>query len=597
MRGSVSKLRHAVVLAVIVGWVVLAALGTVGAGRHDERIETWQTVIEPAGGDAIRVTETFDYDFGNADRHGPLREVPDDFGTPEQLTATSPDAPAHVDAASNGITTRVKIGDPDATVTGQHRYTLSYVLPHAGVEAGQLAVDAFAGDALETGFAQVVVRGFVLGRPECFVGYNGSTDPCELVDTGGVYRAGVGPLKAYTGITVDGAITGMRPMADVDALPLPERRQSRRGAVTLAMLGLGLMAAVPIFLISRRRGRNEVYAGGAADAAFGTLAPPSQARSTSTLPGTTLVTDDRLDDMATIEFVPPKGIAAWEARVLLTEQLGPAVVEDWLSGLAGREAIVLEQHDDKLTIAGGPRRDELSDADEALLASLLGGAGPYVTGTYDKRFATAWTHATAALRERVSASSWWIRGNPARHTKGSRFAGFGLVVVFFVIQIAGKAATSGGSTAVERVFGPPAVALTAGFLTIALVAYLVYKVMLPARSAQGSALTLRAESFRRFLEHSEAKHVEWAWSHGLLREYSGWAVALGEASAWSAALATANVPEPARAMVHPMLFPTFHSSLSSSRTAPSSSGGGSGSGSHGGGSVGGGGGGGSRGSW
>jgi len=120
--------------------------------------------------------------------------------------------------------------------------------------------------------------------------------------------------------------------------------------------------------------------------------------------------------------------------------------------------------------------------------------------------------------------------------------------------------------------------------------------LLPARSAQGSALALRAESFRRFLDASEGSHVEWAWSQGLLREYSAWAVALGEADAWSRALDRANVPEPARLAAAPILIAHMGPSVRSSRTAPSSSGSGGGGGFSGG-SVGGGGGGGSSGSW
>jgi uncharacterized membrane protein len=124
---------------------------------------------------------------------------------------------------------------------------------------------------------------------------------------------------------------------------------------------------------------------------------------------------------------------------------------------------------------------------------------------------------------------------------------------------------------------------------------MAYSRMLPARSAQGSALALQAESFRRFLHASEGKHVEWAWSNGLLREYSGWAVALGEADAWTRALAAANVPAPARASMGPIIVAGHRSSITASHTKPSSSG--SGSGGFSGGSVGGGGGGGSRGSW
>jgi uncharacterized membrane protein len=123
----------------------------------------------------------------------------------------------------------------------------------------------------------------------------------------------------------------------------------------------------------------------------------------------------------------------------------------------------------------------------------------------------------------------------------------------------------------------------------------VYRVLLPARSAQGSALALRAESFRRFLHASEAQHVEWAWQHGLLREYSGWAVALGESEAWAKAMERANVPEPARVSAMPAILIATSPSVYSSRVAPSKSG--SGSGGFSGGSVGGGGGGGGRGSW
>ena len=154
-----------------------------------------------------------------------------------------------------------------------------------------------------------------------------------------------------------------------------------------------------------------------------------------------------------------------------------------------------------------------------------------------------------------------------------------------------------GSIALLGALGPWPLSLLVGVGFPAIVAFFVYRVLLPARSAHGSALALRSESFRRFLHASEARHVEWAWTHGLLREYSAWAVALGEADAWSRALERANVPEPARAAAVPIAVHTFGSSLTSSHTAPSSSSSGGGGGFSGGGGVGGGGGGGSSGSW
>lgn len=138
----------------------------------------------------------------------------------------------------------------------------------------------------------------------------------------------------------------------------------------------------------------------------------------------------------------------------------------------------------------------------------------------------------------------------------------------------------------------PWLAVIAGFLVPLVVAAGAYSSMFPSRTATGSALALRSESFRRFLAASEGKHVEWAWQQGLLREYSAWAVALGAADAWTKAVQSSNITDPQIALAGPLLVYSASSSFSSSHTAPSSSGGGGG-----GGGVGGGGGGGSSGSW
>ena len=85
------------------------------------------------------------------------------------------------------------------------------------------------------------------------------------------------------------------------------------------MLPLGLIAIGVVFVSARRRGRNEVFAGGAADAAYGSLplptgdAPPRA--------DVRMVPDSKMDELATIEFVPPKGIEPWQGAVLLNETI------------------------------------------------------------------------------------------------------------------------------------------------------------------------------------------------------------------------------------------------------------------------------------
>ena len=67
--GRLSKTRHVAVGLAIAGTSALAAFGVIGDGNPEERFDTWQTIVEPAGGNALRITETFDQDFGDDKRH------------------------------------------------------------------------------------------------------------------------------------------------------------------------------------------------------------------------------------------------------------------------------------------------------------------------------------------------------------------------------------------------------------------------------------------------------------------------------------------------------------------------------------------------
>ena len=606
MIGRISKVRHAIVGIAIAGTTLLAGTGVIGGGSRPERFDAKTVVIEGIG-DGVRITEYVDIDFGSADRHGYERIIPNDFGAPIDVDASSPDARDAVSVTDIGGATRIRVGDPGKTFTGQHRYELSYTLPNAHFDELGLDVDLvfppggiYPGDD-ETDRFDVIVTGFELENTSCDVGGLGATGGCELVAADdGTYRAVIEPLPEDDGLSIGGTITARTQPVDITAPPLPERREpAKTGLIALAVGVLGLAGAAGTYRWARRKGRNEVFAGGAAEAAYGSMPPPRADGTVDPPPPVTLIPDDEMADLATIEFVPPKGIDPWEASVLLTERLGDDTVEAWISGLVAKEAIEISENGDDLVIASGPKRTELDAADAELLDRILAIDDPYTTGKYDSEFATAWRAVGTAQRRRIESSGWWKRlppGSGFRPTAG-RSAGRLVVLLVFGFIWFGSAAT-----AVLGAFRPVGLALAIGLLFPAVVAYFVYRVMLPARSAQGSALALRAESFRRFLHASEAQHVEWAWSQGLFREYSAWAVALGEADAWSDALGRANVPAMAAAAATPIIVHQRGSSMRDTRTAPSSSGGGGsfgggGGGFSGGGGVGGGGGGGSSGSW
>lgn len=582
MLNPVGVARHVAVGASIAAAPVLVLVGLIGGGVHGERFDAKQVVVTPAG-DGVRIRETVDQDFGTNDRHGYQRLIPTDFGEPTDIVASSPDAPDFVSATTGFGITRLRIGDPDTVVDGQHRYVLSYTLPEARLSSGMLALDIIGTDEeLETGRFEVVLAGFELSAPTCNVGDEGDVGGCTLTRDGDVYRAVIEPLAAGHGVTVGGTIISTSVPAEV---PIPDQVPRRSVPLPLAAgaAALGAAAGFGGFRLARRLGRNEIGDGGAADAAYGAPGGPTR-----------LVSDKELATMSTTEFEPPRGIRPWHGAILLNERIDSTSVSAWFSDQIALGVLSLTA-DEPQVMTAGPNFATADPATKQRIDTLLGGMGSLTLGTYQSTLADAWREVEQEQRTMVKASGWWTKfapGTPPSFPFGVvAVVGFGIIAVVIAAFLGYLRSWP--------------VALAIGALVPAVAAASAYRKLLPQRSAAGSALALRAESFRRFLQASEGSHVEWAWQHGLLREYSAWAVALGAAAAWQRAVAASAVPPTDIALqTAPLLLYSHMGAWSQTHTAPAptSTGGGSGGGSSGfsgfsGGSVGGGGGGGSSGSW
>ncbi len=587
--------RHAVAASAIGGTALLAAIGVIGREDNGERFESKVVTVQPAGSDGVRIREVVDQDFANKQRHGYERIVRTDFGRPVDIEASSPDANADIDVTPVATGDRIRLGDPNDTITGQHRYILEYTLPNARLSIGELALDII-GDAakpeeLQTDRFEVVVVGLDLDNTRCNAGETDMEGGCTLARDGDVYRAVIKPLKPGEGITIGGTIAGLLPIVEPADPALPKRRPDNRLALALASIPIGVIGVGAVYAAARRAGRNEVFAGGAADAAYGSLPVP-----TGDVPApvpVTLVADSRMDKLATIEFVPPKGLEPWQGAVLLNETIDRTTVAAWMSGLVAKDAITLTEEGDGLVMRPGPGLDRLDDETRQIVDQMLDHKDELALGTYNANFGKAWNNVLTLERDRIVASGWWKRLPPGGGAGDSKATAH-LVVLVLVFVVFG-----GGSllTALLGGYGGKLLALAFALLVPAITAHFVYRALRKVRSATGSALALRTESFRRFLAASEGKHVDWAWKQGLLREYSAWAVALGAADAWGRALANSNVPAPEMNLTSPLLVYSMGSSFASTHSAPSTSGSGGSSSGFSGGSVGGGGGGGSSGSW
>lgn len=603
--------RHVVVggAAATIG---LASLTGVIGEERSERFDSKQVIVSPAGDDGLRVREVVDFDFGDHQRHGYERIIPNNFGEPTEVTADSADAPDDLSIENEGSTTRIRIGDPDVTVSSQHRYVLQYTYPDTGLSAGRLDLDIIdTRETLETTRFEVVLAGFELSDLGCNVGDEGTEGGCEFEADGDVYRAVIEPLEPGQGINVEAIVTGRRDLTAVEPAPLPTPNPNHRVPLAAGTALLGAATGGGIYAWARRRGRNEVFSGGAADAAYARsgprsaaqpppppgsglpLAPPpaEQTNQGAAPPGTRLVADERMDELATIEFVPPTGVEPWLGNVLLGERITNDTVAAWISGAAADDFLSIAKSDDGVVLSAGSRFNEAPADERQIMATMLGGAESLTLGQYSKSFSTAWVDIRRRQQDVVDKSGFWKR--PLTNSGGA-VAALG-TIGFYVVIIGGFLMFRGAARGLG-LLDHPNVALGLAVGVPAVLAFVAYNTLLPARTAEGSALTLRTESFRRFLEASEGQHVEWAWKHGLLREYSAWAVALGAANAWERAMHLSNVP-PTEFATGPMIVYFNAGSFSSTHTAPSSSGGSGGGGGFSGGGVGGGGGGGSSGSW
>ncbi len=599
MLRTVRPWQHVVVGLSILAMTLLTGFRVIGAGDESvwrpEHFDAKQVTVWPADDEGVRIREVVDIDFGPAERRGYQRIIPNDFGVPADVTATSPDANAALSVVPIGYDTRIRIGDPNVTFTGRHRYVLEYTLPDANLASGVLALDIIGTDeTFETERFEVVLTGFDFDGVECDTGSYGSFGGCEFDrDDVGNQVAVIEPLRPGDGISVGGRF-GATTEPHVPDLPVqPDPVPTGFAALGLVMIPLGVAAAAVVFFAGRRYGANTVLAGGATEAAFGELPVPGEGARAADV-ATYRVPDARLAELATIEFAPPRGLDPWQAAAVLRETVGNDTVLAWFSEMVANDAIVVDGAGKDLRLRRGTGAARLNSVDQGHLTRLFGSGNTVELGTYDPAFTATWNAIAKSQREFVRTAGWWSRGGPAPAMAGAR------VGAIFAIMFAGVIVAVGAMFVVValgnawRALASPGVAIVLGIVVPFAFALLAYRRMFASRTATGSALALRSESFRRFLASSEGKHVDWAWEHGLLREYSAWAVALGAADAWSAAIRSSHLPDPTTALAGPLLMHSQSSSFAATRTAPSSSGSGGGGG---GGGVGGGGGGGSSGSW
>jgi uncharacterized protein (TIGR04222 family) len=530
------------VIAVLVLWPVGASGATEQFGREQIRSYAVDVHIEPSG--TVRVHETIDYDFGVVPKHGIFRDVPVRFdyppkanhdrvypldvvsvraseGTPAQYTLESGD--------SNGIgLTRIKIGDPDRTITGVHTYDITYTL--RGVLNGFRDHDELNLNAIGPGWTVPIARATVtvdapadIGRVACFSGPVQSDLPCASAESSGpaatFTQGNMPPGAAFT------VVVGFPKGAVPPPTPILEERFNLGTAfsVTPATAGIGggllFLVLGGFALLMYRFGRDRRYRGSAVDQAFGSESG----------------VEERVPvlhhEETPVEFVPPDNLRPGQLGTLVDFTANPLDVTATIVDLAVRGYLVIEEipaeggflhrPDWKLTKKKEPGA-ELKDYEQRLLAALFEGVNEVNLSDLQYTFAERMNEVQKALTDDALAQGWFVRPPSVARAQ------WGILGVLVLLAGVGLTILLAAFTQ-AALLGIPLI--VAGIL-LTFGAYWI-----PQRTAKGTAVLRRTEGFRRFINESEKERARFAEKKNLFSEYLPYAIVFGATGKWAAAFA------------------------------------------------------------
>ena len=540
--GPARRSRRALVGAgviVLLSLVVLVGGPAPAAQFGSERITAYdvEIVVEPAG--TLLVTETIDYNFGPFERHGIFREIPVRFGYDDRYERIYPlkvlsvegseGTPDQYKRESAGNATRLKIGDPDTTITGAHRYTIVYRVTAA--LNGFPEHDELYWNAIGTEWSVPIARATVrvtapsdITDVACFGGGFGSRLACSEADREGrIAGFAQGGLDAGEGMTV---VVGFAKGAVPTPAPILDERWSltRAFAVTPAtgLLSLAMLAAA-VYLIVRlawRTGRDRRFAGSPVDVAYATDGQ-EEAVPLSLGPfgrGETPV-----------EFVPPEGLRPGQLGTLIDEVANTLDVTATIVDLAVRKHLRITEIPKKgffgkpdWTLTRLQNGDELRPYERGLLTALFKSGDEVELSSLRNTFAARLEQVKTLLYDDVIKHGWFV-GRPDKIRIRWQVRGWIALIFALLLTTILAAFTHAALLGVPLIVGGLLLVLTSK--------------RMPRRTAKGVSVLTRAAGFRRFIEESERDRARFAEEQHLFSEYLPYAIVFGATEKWARAFA------------------------------------------------------------
>ncbi len=532
---------------VLMAWLALgvARASQPAAGQSSERIVSYGADIQIQRDDSIVVKETIVYDFGSNERHGIFRDVPttlrynDRFdriypldvvsvtaspGTPMQYTTEDP----------GGGITRIKVGDPDRTISGQHTYVLTYRVQGAlngFADHDELFWNAIGSDwpvPIEKAAVSVTAPG-PIGRVACYAGPTGSRLPCgSTAVKGDVATFTQKALAPYEALTV---VVGLPKGVATAPTPILRERRTLRRAFSTSSAVVGAFAVLVIAVIAGfgrvvwTTGRDRRYQGSQVDVVMG--APdgtPEQA-----------VPLFEGDASAPVEFAPPGDLRPGQVGTIMDEVANPLDVTATVIDLAVRKHLVIEEipktgwfgkPDWKLTKLEKPD-DPLLEYESVLLRGLFEGGDEVTLSGLKTKFVSRLHDVQAALY-RDAVSKGWFSARPDQVRQRWVGIGIGVLAVGILLEFAAIAWTTLALL--------PLAVIVGGLLL------LIGARWMPRRTAKGTGMVRRVRGFRTVIATAETNMARFAEKENLFTRFLPYAIVFGLTEKWAKAFAALGRP-------------------------------------------------------
>ncbi len=507
-----------------------------GAQFGNERITSYDITIAVESTGDLAITEVIDYDFGVLDRHGIFRIIPvrlrydDHYDRVYPLTVRSvtgsPGTPDEYEVDTVGGNKEIRIGDPDKTISGAHRYTIEYVVKsglNGFAEHDELYWNAIGTEwdvPVEHATTRVLTPG-PLTDVACFSGPMGSLLPCvrsELLDREAIFVTdNLRPNEAFT--VVVGFEKGFVPAPT----PVLDERWAfdRAFAVTPATAGAsaGILALVVggAAALLWRTGRDRRFAGSPVDIAFGSETGQEQTVPLMERP------------LTPVEFAPPDDLRPGQVGTLIDETANTLDVTATIVDLAVRGYLRIDEIPKEgwfgkkdwnlveLKEANGLRNYERS-----LLAAIFRGRSEVKLSGLKNTFATDLKKVEDLLYDDAVAQGWFARRPDRTRT---------LWTVLGVLALAGAIGITILVAATTHAGLVPIPLMLGGVLL------LFGARRMPRRTGKGTGTLRRVQGFRRFIEESEKDRAQFAERQNLFSEYLPYAIVFGATEKWAKAFA------------------------------------------------------------